>query len=92
MSASWPADRVPHFAEGIRIRWDETRQRWILLAPEKVVVAEPPADDVLRSIDGVRSVGDIVTELAEMFEAAPEQIADDVIRLLNELAAEGLVQ
>jgi coenzyme PQQ biosynthesis protein PqqD len=41
--------------------------------------------------DGTRSVADLVSVLADEFDAPTEAIRDDVLELLEELASEGLV-
>jgi coenzyme PQQ biosynthesis protein PqqD len=90
--SAWAADHPPALANGVRLRWDETRQSWLLQAPERVVMADDAAAAILQLIDGQRSVPAIVAALVESFAAPQGQIEEDVDRLLDELSAAGLVR
>src|SRR5690242_16143587 len=61
------------FAPHMRFRFDETRQRWVLLAPEKLFLPDETAVEILKLIDGARSVDAIVDDLATRF-AAPREM------------------
>jgi pyrroloquinoline quinone biosynthesis protein D len=82
---------VPRFGPGMRLREDATRGRWVVMGPERMFVPDETALEVLRLIDGARSVDAIVEELAARFAAPREEIAADVLALLEELAAKGVV-
>ena len=84
-------DSRPRLAPGVRLRFDDTRQLWLLLAPERVIETEDPAHDILSRCDGARTVGQIIDELAALYTADRAEIAGDVIALLQELAAKHLV-
>ena len=47
-----------------RLKFDATRQVWVILAPERVLAPDEIAVEVLQLCDGVRSVGQIVDQLA----------------------------
>src|ERR1700709_1788043 len=68
-----------------KLKFDETRQRWAILAPERVLAPDDIAVEVLQLCDGVRSVGQMVDQLAEKYAAEREAILTDVIALLPEL-------
>ncbi len=52
-----------------RLKFDETRQRWVILAPERVLAPDEIAVEVLQLCDGVRSVAAIIDQLAEKYAA-----------------------
>ena len=77
---------VPRFAAGVKLRFDDVRARWVLLAPERMFVPDEQAVAVLRLIDGERSVAGIVENLVAAYHAPRELIAADVAALLLELS------
>ena len=46
---------------------------------------------IVRTIDGKRTISDIVHTISEKFEEVPDSVADDVENLLNGLIATGMV-
>jgi pyrroloquinoline quinone biosynthesis protein D len=82
---------VPRFRRGVKFRFDETRQAWILLAPEKLLLPEGTAVEILRRVDGTRAGDEIVDDLAAMFNAPRAVIAADVETLLRDLEAKGIL-
>ena len=84
-AAAEPAVSRPRLAQGSRLRWDEARQSWVVLAPERVILLDEIAHEIVRRFDGTRTFGDVVTDLVETFEADPDEVEADVAKLLNEL-------
>ena len=78
-------DQVPRLLRGVRVRFDEVRATWVLLAPERVLKLDPIGAAIVRETDGRRSFGEIVAALAEAFDAPAEQIAVDARRFLTAL-------
>jgi pyrroloquinoline quinone biosynthesis protein D len=77
---------APH----IVFRFDETRQRWVILAPERLMLPDEQAVEILQLVDGKTGVGAIVDSLANRYSQAPrELIAKDVTAMLQDLADKG---
>jgi pyrroloquinoline quinone biosynthesis protein D len=74
-----------------RLKFDETRQVWVILAPERVLAPDQIAVEILQLCDGVRSVGQILDRLAEKYAAEREAISTDVIAMLQDLADKGFL-
>jgi pyrroloquinoline quinone biosynthesis protein D len=74
-----------------KLKFDETRKVWVLLAPERVLAPDEIAVEVLQLCDGVRSVADMVDGLAQKYAAPREAIATDVIAMLQDLADKGFL-
>ncbi len=74
-----------------KLKFDETRQVWVILAPERVLAPDEIAVEVLRLCDGVRSVGRMVDQLAEKYAAERGAILTDVIAMLQDLADKGFL-
>ena len=83
---------VPSFNRGFRLRHDEVRGGWVVLAPERLFMLDEHAAEVLRLVDGTRSVADITDALAAKYNAPPEEIATDVDAMLRDLAGKGAIQ
>ena len=52
-----------------KLKFDETRQVWVILAPERVLAPDEIAVEVLQLCDGVRSVADMADQLAASRES-----------------------
>ena len=74
-----------------RLKFDETRQVWVILAPERVLAPDEIAVEVLQLCDGERSVADMVDQLAAKYAAERNAIATDVIAMLQDLADKGFL-
>src|SRR6266576_2223315 len=74
-----------------RLKFDETRQVWVILSPERVLAPDQIAVEVLKLCDGVRSVADIIDQLAARYAAEREAISVDVIAMLQDLADKGFL-
>lgn len=82
---------VPKLAPQIRLRFDEARQRWTLLAPERVLVPDEIAVEILQLCDGVASVETIAATLAAKFQAPLSEVSNDTIEMLQDLADKGML-
>ena len=81
---------VLHLAPHIVFRFDETRARWIMMAPERLMLPDEQAVEILKLVDGKASVDAIVDSLAARYTQAPrELIARDVAAMLQDLADKG---
>ena len=77
---------VAALRRGVRLTFDRTRERWVLLAPERLFVLDQIAHEIVRRCDGRASVDGIVTELAQAFAAPRDVVLGDVVRLLQDFA------
>ena len=74
-----------------KLKFDETRQVWVILAPERVLAPDEIAVEVLQLCDGVRSVEQMIDQLAAKYAAEREAIATDVVAMLQDLADKGFL-
>jgi pyrroloquinoline quinone biosynthesis protein D len=74
-----------------KLKFDETRQVWVILAPERVLAPDEIAVEVLRLCDGVRSVAEMVDGLAAKYSADRADISTDVVAMLQDLADKGFL-
>ena len=88
--ASVAGDVVLRFAPHVRFRFDETRHAWVILAPERLLLPDEQAVEILKLVDGKAGVGAIIDVLAGRYTQAPhELIARDVTEMLQDLADKG---
>ena len=83
---------VPTLARGVKFRFDDVRGSWVLLAPERLFVPDEPAVAILKLVDGVRTLGAIIDDLAARFDAPRDLIARDVRAMLGDLAMKGAIR
>jgi pyrroloquinoline quinone biosynthesis protein D len=84
------ATTVLRFAPHIVFRFDDTRRRWIIMAPERLMLPDEQAVEILQLVDGKMGVHGIVDTLAARYtQAAREVIAKDVTAMLQDLADKG---
>ena len=74
-----------------KLKFDETRQLWVILAPERVMAPDEIAVEILQLCDGVRYVEQIIDQLAEKYTAERAAIGADVIAMLQDLADKGFL-
>ncbi len=83
---------VPAFNRGFRLRLDEVRESWVVLAPERLFLLDEAAVEVLKLVDGVRTVPEIVDALAARYDAPRSAIEGDVAVMLRDLADKGAIR
>lgn len=76
---------VPRFARGTRLQYDRVREAWFIQAPERAFHADPIAAEILQLVDGTRTLGAIIDQLAQKFAAPRAVIAHDVLAMVAEL-------
>jgi pyrroloquinoline quinone biosynthesis protein D len=85
-----PASR-PTLVRHVKLRFDETRKVWVLLAPERLMTPSETAVEVLQLCDGARSIEAMTKALATAFDAPEDAILADILPLLQDMADKGYV-
>lgn len=75
----------PKLPSYIKLHHDKVRERWILLAPERILEPDDTALEVVRLCDGSLSVRDIAERLGKKYAAPVDQILADVTSMLQDL-------
>jgi pyrroloquinoline quinone biosynthesis protein D len=83
---------VPRLPRGVRLRFDESRSEWMLLAPERILKPDGIALEILKRCDGKLTLDSIVDDLARTFSADREEVARDVREFLVELASKKVLE
>ncbi|CAO3445441.1 hypothetical protein [Azospirillum argentinense] len=90
-------DRV-RLAPGVMLRQDRVRGHWQLLGPERVLILDEVALEVVRAVTAPSQtgqppvrVGTAIAALAAQFDAPREEIAADVLDLLGDMITKGFL-
>jgi len=87
------ADSRPTLAAKARLRWDRQTLRYLLLYPERGLVLNPTAADVVQLCTGEHTVGAIVDRLAAKYAPQPrEDVAREILAFLAQMAERGLIR
>lgn len=81
----------PVLARHARLKFDEARQVWVILVPERVLAPDEIAVEILQLCDGIRNVDQIIDVLAAKYAADREMIGTDVMAMLRDLAGKGFL-
>jgi pyrroloquinoline quinone biosynthesis protein D len=82
----------PRLAAKARLRWDRKAERHMLLYPERGLVLNATAADVVRLCTGELTVGAIVDRLAARYAPQPrEAVEREVLTFLTRMAERALV-
>jgi pyrroloquinoline quinone biosynthesis protein D len=81
----------PSLAKGVRLEIDSTTHKSVLLYPEGIVEVNETAHEILSRCDG-RTLCEIISELAEEYEADSDALAADVRDTLSDLQRRKLIE
>ena len=81
----------PKLPKGVRLEIDSTTRKSVLLYPEGIVELNETAQEILSRCDG-RTLGEIISELAEEYEADSNALAADVRETLVDLQQRKLIE
>ncbi|WP_240157315.1 pyrroloquinoline quinone biosynthesis peptide chaperone PqqD [Pseudonocardia broussonetiae] len=89
MPGDVPPSGRPALARHVRMRFDPTRERHVLLGPESVIVLNPTGADILGLCDGRRTVSDVAAALRVRYERV---VDDEVTAFLARLVTKRCVE
>lgn len=79
----------PRLTSHVRMRFDKTRDRYVLLGPESVIVLNPTGADILSLCDGHRTVACVAAELGTRYDRV---VDDEVATFLSRLVTKRCVE
>lgn len=83
----------PRLAPKVRLRWDRKGERYMLLYPERGLVLNPTAADVVQRCTGELTVAAIVDELVAKYAPQPRAaVEQEVLTFLGRMVERGLIQ
>ena len=81
----------PSLVKGVRLQMDPATDKCVLLYPEGIVELNETAQDILSRCDG-RTLGEIICELAEEYEADSQALAADIRETLADLQQRKMIE
>jgi pyrroloquinoline quinone biosynthesis protein D len=81
----------PKLAAKVRLKHDRHEGQWMLLYPERGQLLNASAAAIAQKLDGTRTVAAIAEELAHEHGAPVAEIEADVVALVEQLSAKGLL-
>ena len=76
------SEDVVALARHYRFQWEEAQDGYVLLFPEGMIKLNGGAGEVIKRVDGKRTVGEIVADCKAAFPEVPE-IEADVLAMLE---------
>jgi len=87
------ADARPRLAPKVRLRFDRKSDRFMLLYPERGMVLNPTAAEIVKRCTGELTVTEIIAQLAEQYAAqSRDAIEREVVQFLDAMTDRGLVR
>ena len=87
MSMQIDHSSYPSLAGFVRLQYDTVRERWVLQAPERVLVLDETSKDIVDRCTGEATVGAIIQALADEYDAPRDVIEHDVKAVLELLSS-----
>jgi pyrroloquinoline quinone biosynthesis protein D len=84
-------DARPRLAVGVRLQTDASSGKQVLLFPEGILELNETAGEILARCDG-RTMREIVSALAQDYEADPTAISSDVLETIADLQGRKLLR
>ena len=79
----------PRLWRGVRLGYDQVRERHVMMYPEGVLVLNETAAEVVRRCDGAATVAEITAALAEEYRDVRDA---DVVDVLTRLADRRMIE
>lgn len=89
-AAKFAPEDVAEITRLHRLQWEEVQQSWVLLYPEGMVKLNPSAGEILKRVDGARSVADVIADLERAFPGV--DLSKDVIAFLEAAHERGWIR
>jgi coenzyme PQQ biosynthesis protein PqqD len=87
-----PASR-PKLASKARLRWDRREEKFLLLYPERGLLLNSTAADIVQLCTGKETVEGIIRQLSEKYSGqSPEEVEREVMSFLSDIAGRGLLE
>ena len=80
---------VPRVSHTFRLQFEEAQSAWVLLYPEGMVRLSSSAGEIMRRLDGMRSVAALIRDLEAAFPGA--DLRNDVLDFLGQALGRGWI-
>lgn len=81
---------VPEITKRHRLQWEKAQDAWVLLYPEGMVKLNASAGEILKRVDGARSVAEVIADLERAFPGV--ELGNDVMAFLEAAHERGWIR
>ena len=81
---------APEIAPTFRVQWEEVQDCYVVLYPEGMVKLSGSAGEIMKRVDGTKTIETIIKELEETF--SENDLENDVIQFLEVAYGNGWIR
>ena len=90
MSIELKNETILEIVPTFRVQWEEVQNCYVVLYPEGMVKLSQSAGEIMKRIDGEKSVIDIIEDISNAFDGA--DIKEDVMKFLEVVYGNGWIR
>ena len=90
MSIELKNETILEIVPTFRVQWEEVQNCYVVLYPEGMVKLSQSAGEIMKRIDGEKTVIDIIDDISNAFDGA--DIKEDVIKFLEVVYGNGWIR
>ncbi len=90
MSIELKNETILEIVPTFRVQWEEVQNCYVVLYPEGMVKLSQSAGEIMKRIDGEKSVINIIDDISNTFDGA--DVKEDVIKFLEVIYGNGWIR
>ena len=90
MSIELKNETILEIVPTFRVQWEEVQNCYVVLYPEGMVKLSQSAGEIMKRIDGEKSVIDIIDDISSAFDGA--DVKEDVMKFLEVVYGNGWIR
>ena len=90
MSIELKNETILEIVPTFRVQWEEVQNCYVVLYPEGMVKLSQSAGEIMKRIDGEKSVIDIIDDISNDFDGA--DVKEDVMKFLEVVYGNGWIR
>ena len=90
MSIELKNETILEIVPTFRVQWEEVQNCYVVLYPEGMVKLSQSAGEIMKRIDGEKSVIDIIYDISNAFDGA--DVKEDVMKFLEVVYGNGWIR
>ena len=90
MSIELKNETILEIVPTFRVQWEEVQNCYVVLYPEGMVKLSQSAGEIMKRIDGEKSVIDIIDDISIVFDGA--DVKEDVMKFLEVVYGNGWIR
>ena len=90
MSIELKNETILEIVPTFRVQWEEVQNCYVVLYPEGMVKLSQSAGEIMKRIDGEKSVINIIDDISNIFDGA--DVKEDVMKFLEVVYGNGWIR